>query len=89
MSYVGGKARGAAHILAVLNDPRFDGYDYLEPFVGMGHVLRRVVNKRRYAASDAEPLVVALLRGVQANARWMCGRACTRQVPALLHSLRA
>ncbi|MDC0525702.1 DNA adenine methylase [bacterium] len=65
MSYVGGKARGASHILAVLNDKRFDGYDYLEPFVGYAHVLHRVRNKRSYIASDANPLVVALLRGVQ------------------------
>ena len=52
MSYVGGKARGSSHILATLNDPRFDGYDYLEPFVGMGHVLRRVALSKcpvRYA----------------------------------------
>ena len=34
MSYIGGKARGAAHILAVLNHPRFDDLPYLEPFVG-------------------------------------------------------
>ena len=67
MSYIGGKARGASHILAVLNDPRFDGYDYLEPFVGMGHVLRRVANKRSYVASDGNALVVRLLRAVQAG----------------------
>ena len=65
MSYVGGKARGAEHILAVLNHPAFDGYDYLEPMVGYGHILHRVRNKRSYAASDANPLVVSLLRGVQ------------------------
>ena len=65
MSYVGGKARGASHILAVLNHPRYDGYDYLEPFVGYAHVLHRVRNKRSYAASDANPLVASLLRGVQ------------------------
>ena len=62
MSYIGGKARGASHILAVLNDPRFDGYDYLEPFVGMGHVLRRVVNKRSYA------FIISFMLGV-ASAR--------------------
>jgi len=67
MSYVGGKARGAAHILAVLNDERFDGMGYLEPFVGMGHVLRRVANKRSYTASDANPLVVRLLAAIQAG----------------------
>ena len=67
MSYIGGKARGSKHILAVLNDPRFDGYDYVEPFVGMAHVLRRVANKRTYSASDANPLVMRLLAAVQAD----------------------
>lgn len=67
MSYIGGKARGSSHILAVLNDPRFDGYDYIEPFVGMAHVLRRVLHKRSYAASDANPLVMRLLMAIQAG----------------------
>lgn len=67
MSYIGGKARGSSHILAVLNDKRFEGYDFLEPFVGMGHVLRRVVNKRSYSASDANPLVMRLLTAVQSG----------------------
>lgn len=65
MSYVGGKARGATHILSILNHPSFDGLDYVEPFVGYAHVLHRVRNKGSYTASDANPLVVALLRGVQ------------------------
>ena len=65
MSYVGGKARGASHILSILNHPRFDGYDYQEPFVGYGHILFRVRNKRSFRASDANPLVVSLLCGVQ------------------------
>ena len=65
MSYIGGKARGAAHILAVLNHPRFDDMPYLEPFVGMGHVLRRVVHKRTYTASDGNALVVRLLTAIQ------------------------
>ena len=67
MSYIGGKARGSQHILAVLNHPQFDGFDYVEPFVGMGHVLRRVTNKRSYNASDANPLVMRLLTAVQAG----------------------
>jgi DNA adenine methylase len=67
MSYIGGKARGSSHILTVLNDKRFEGYDYLEPFVGMGHVLRRVVNKRSCSASDANPLVMRLLTAVQSG----------------------
>jgi site-specific DNA-adenine methylase len=64
MGYIGGKARGLAHILAVLNDEHFDGYDYLEPFVGMAHVLRRVVNKRTYTASDANARVMRLLTAI-------------------------
>ena len=88
MSYIGGKARGSKHILAVLNDPRLDGYDYLEPFVGMGHVLRRVANKRSYTASDANPLVMRLLTAIQdrealppvSNERYAELRAATDEV---------
>ena len=58
MSYVGGKANSAKHILAVLNHPMFDGMDYVEPFVGYAHVLRRVENKRTYAASDENSLLI-------------------------------
>jgi DNA adenine methylase len=65
MAYVGGKATGASHILRVLNDPAFDGMDYVEPFVGYAHVLRRVERKRSYVASDANPLLVRLLNAVQ------------------------
>ena len=57
MSYVGGKARHTEFILDVLNDPQFDGLDYVEPFCGMCHVLWRVQRKRSYAASDAHPLL--------------------------------
>ena len=65
MSYMGGKANSAAHILEVLNDPLFNGMNYVEPFVGYAHVLRRVVNKRTYSASDVNPLLITLLRAVQ------------------------
>ena len=67
MSYLGGKARHADFILDVLNDPHFDGRDYVEPMIGMAHILHRVRNKRSYAASDAHPLLVTLLRAVQAG----------------------
>lgn len=67
MAYVGGKAVGARHILDVLNHPMFDDMDYLEPFVGYGHVLRRVARKRSYEASDDNPLLVCLLRGLQSG----------------------
>ena len=60
----------------MLNDARFGGYDYLEPFVGMGHiVLRRVANKRSYAASDANALVMRLLAAIQLPSR---ARRCRR-----------
>lgn len=65
MSYLGGKAKSAEHILAVLNHPMFDGMDYVEPFVGYAHVLRRVEHKRSYQASDSNPLLMTLLRAVQ------------------------
>ena len=47
------------HILQVLNHEAFDGMHYIEPFVGYAHILRRVVNKRTYAAM--------LLQAVQAG----------------------
>ena len=69
MAYVGGKAKAADHILEVLNDPLFDGMDYMEPFVGYAHVLRRVENKRSYAASDSNSLLLTLLRAVRDRKR--------------------
>ena len=45
MSYLGGKARHTQFILDVLNDPQFDDLDYVEPMVGMGHILHRVRRK--------------------------------------------
>ena len=65
MSYVGGKARRCEHILSVLNNSAFDGMHYVEPFIGYAHILRRVENKKTYTASDANPLLVTLLQGVQ------------------------
>tara|TARA_B100000073_G_scaffold341657_1_gene343359 strand:- start:246 stop:983 length:738 start_codon:yes stop_codon:yes gene_type:complete len=65
MAYVGGKSKGASHILEILNDPIYNNMDYIEPFVGYAHILRRVLNKKSYRAYDANPLLIALLRGVQ------------------------
>lgn len=65
MAFLGGKSTGADHILNVLNDPLFDDMDYVEPFLGYAHVLRRVVNKRSYRGSDCNPLLVTLLKAVQ------------------------
>lgn len=69
MSYLGGKANCAEHILELLNDEAYDGLDYLEPFVGYAHILRRVERKRSYAACDANPLLIRLLRAVQRDER--------------------
>jgi DNA adenine methylase len=65
MAYVGGKAKGCEHIMEVLNDRKYDNKPYLEPFVGYGHILRRVKNKSSYRVSDANELVVSLLSGIQ------------------------
>ena len=65
MAYLGGKSKGAGHILEILNDPKYDNMDYIEPFVGYAHILRRVKNKKSYRAYDANPLLIALLKGVQ------------------------
>lgn len=70
MSYIGGKARGSDHILTLLNHHAFDRMDYLEPFVGYAHILRRVENKRSYRASDCNQLLVTLLKGVQLGERY-------------------
>lgn len=70
MAYLGGKAKGAEFILNILNDKRFDGLPYVEPFVGYAHVLRRVVRKASYAAYDANPLVIALHKGIQEGRRY-------------------
>jgi DNA adenine methylase len=64
-AYPGGKARGAEHILSVLNNPMWDGYKYIEPMCGMCHILRRVVNKSSYSATDNNKLLIHLLRSVK------------------------
>ena len=65
MAYLGSKAKNADHILKVLNHTRFDGMDYVEPFVGYGHILRRISNKSSYIASDSNPLLIILLKAIQ------------------------
>jgi|TARA_B110000196_G_C21094784_1_gene639445 DNA adenine methylase len=67
MAYLGGKSKGADHILRVLNHEMFDSHDFLEPFVGYAHILRRVVKKRSYSAGDVNPLLVMLLKAIQSN----------------------
>ena len=70
MAYIGGKARGSDHITSLLNHRLFNGMDYLEPFVGYAHILRRVERKNSYRASDCNELLVTLLKGVQNGERF-------------------
>ena len=67
MAYVGGKSKGAQHIVDVLNNKKYDNMNYIEPFIGYAHILRRVKNKKSFIASDANPLVISLLHGIQNN----------------------
>jgi len=65
MAYLGGKSKSAEHILDVLNNPAFDSYDYIEPFCGYCHILRRVENKKSYTISDNNNLLIVLLKHAQ------------------------
>jgi DNA adenine methylase len=65
MAYLGGKAKGAEHIFEILNSPKFDNFDYIEPFVGYAHILRRVKNKKSYKASDNNEYLITLLQHIQ------------------------
>ena len=64
---MGGKAIGCKFIIDILNDPKYDGMDYLEPFVGYCNILRRVKNKKSYTASDYNPLLITLWNGVRGD----------------------
>jgi DNA adenine methylase len=65
MAYVGGKATKYEHIIKVLNNKKYVGLHYIEPFVGYGHILKRVVDKKSYSAYDNNPLVISLLKHIQ------------------------
>ena len=65
MAYLGGKAKGAEHILEILNSPIFDTFSYIEPFCGYCHILRRVKNKKSYTISDNNLLLITLLKHIQ------------------------
>jgi DNA adenine methylase len=70
MAYVGGKAKTYQHITNILNNECFDNFDYIEPFIGYGHILRRIVNKKSYKASDNNPLLITLLKHVQKSNKY-------------------
>jgi DNA adenine methylase len=67
MAYLGGKSKGFQHIISILNNPVFDNLDYLEPFVGYAHILKKVINKKSYCASDDNVLLITLLKYIQKN----------------------
>ena len=65
MAYLGGKSTASEHILKILNNPFFDNYNYIEPFCGYCHILRRVTNKKLYTISDNNELLIILLKHIQ------------------------
>lgn len=65
MAYLGGKSKGSDHIIKILNNSVFDGYDYIEPFCGYCHILRRIKKKKSYIACDSNELLVVLLNNIQ------------------------
>jgi len=67
MSYVGGKSTGFKHIIEVLNDPKYNGFDYYEPFCGYCHITKRIINKKTITINDYNSLLVCLLDGIRKN----------------------
>ena len=65
MAYVGGKSMSSQFIIDILNNPKYDAMHYIEPFVGYCHILRRIIKKGSYSASDSNALLVRLLHGIQ------------------------
>ena len=65
MAYLGGKSKGYQHIINILNSKCFDNFDYLEPFIGYAHILRRVKHKRSYIAGDSNLFLYTLLDYIQ------------------------
>lgn len=51
----------------MLNDSVFDNLNYFEPFVGYSHILKRIINKKTYNASDYNKLLIILLKYIQKN----------------------
>jgi site-specific DNA-adenine methylase len=64
VAYIGGKFR-AKWLYQFLNHSRFDGLDYIEPFLGMANVLMNIRNKASYTASDNQPMLINLLQNIQ------------------------
>jgi DNA adenine methylase len=67
MAYLGGKSKCSEHIIEILNDEKYNDMNYIEPFVGYCHILRRVKNKKTYTASDNNKYLIALLKHNQEN----------------------
>jgi len=84
MPYVGNKKDKSEPILDVINSSCFDGMKYVEPFVGMGHILRRVVNKSSYEAGDLRDSTYVIMCALQ---RCQTYPNITRPVYQLLHDM--
>ena len=65
MSYVGGKSKNSQFIIDILNNPFFDNKVYLEPFVGYGHITKRIQNKKKYYLGDNNEDLIILLKYIQ------------------------
>ena len=62
MKYMGSKARIAKHILPIILKDRVDGQWYVEPFVGGGNIINKVVGNR--IGSDLNEPLIACLHGL-------------------------
>ena len=67
MAYVGGKCINSKHIIDVLNQPEYDGMNYVELFCGYCHITRRVKNKKSILINDKNELLICLLNGIREN----------------------
>ena len=70
MAYIGGKSKGYQHIVEILNNECFDDFDYIEPFIGYAHILRRIINKKSYTANDNNKLLYTLLKYIQKSNKY-------------------
>lgn len=66
MGYLGGKKRHT-YLFDFLNHPKFDGMDYIEPFLGFANVLYRIKNKNSYTASDCKDYLINFMNYIKIN----------------------
>lgn len=70
MSYLGGKSTRSQHIIDILNNPLFNNMDYIEPFIGYAHILRRITNKKSYTMSDNNLNLFNLLSHIKVSGEY-------------------